>query len=427
MRRNRLHKHGRHAVAHAVDRIFVGARKLKGIGKRRQALQLPDRTVAIFGRVPQGHAAPRHRLNDRAGRFADEDFVNNSKFWAKKYNHNFEDTDGSPLLALKCAKLFGQEDRVNLRCFFIEYNRNNNNKLKENCELVSKDLIYKIYQPKRFEVAFPEVMSDLENYPTLFFLDTFAVKGVTFEHICSIGDYVSRYKGELFLLFHNISVARHAGQHKEVYENLKQQKTSESYSRNLTNLLGKNSEREWQTKWLELKNQPQEFERWALEYFKKRMRTEAGFKGVTSFEIKEQYSDSRPKYSIVVGSNHPKKAFGEYLNDFISKENKLLFFKDNNKGIEKFLEKEWNYENEKRDKEILPQAIEILRNFKSSWVTFDNAITNIILEISDLGRLKRTQYYNDILIPLYKQGMLEIRNPGSKKPYTLKSLMRILE
>ncbi|HEY9300854.1 MAG TPA: hypothetical protein VIQ31_31720, partial [Phormidium sp.] len=284
-----------------------------------------------------------------------------------------------------------------------------------------------IYQPKRFEVAFPEVMSDLQNYPTLFFLDTFAVKGVTFEHICSIGNYVSRHKGEVFLLFHNISVARHAGQYKEIYNNLQQQKTSESYTSNLTKLLGENSDTEWKTKWLELKNQPQEFERWALEYFKKRMRKEAGFNGVTSFEVKEKYSDSRPKYSIVVGSNHPKKAFGEYLNDFVCEEDRLLFFKDNNKGIEKFLEKEWNSENEKKIKEILPLAIGILRNLKPSWVSFEDAITHIILGISDLGRLKRSQYYNDILTPLYKQGMLEIKNPGSKKPYTLKSLMRILK
>ncbi len=354
-----------------------------------------------------------------------EDFVNNSNFWAKKYNHDFQNTDGSPLLALKCAKLFRQEGRVNLRCFFIEYNRNYNKQLKENCDLVSQDLIYKISQPQKFEVAFPEVMSDLHNYPTLFFLDTFAVKGFTFEHICSIGKYVSRYKGELFLLFNNISVARHAGHYKEVYDNSKEQKTSETYMSNLTKLLGINSDKEWKPMWLKLKSKPQEFERWALEYFKERMRKEAGFKGVTSFEIKETYSDSRPKYSIVVGSNHPQKAFGVFLNDFVWEEERLLFFKDNNQGITNFLEKEWNSENEKRILKIKVKAIEILSQFKSNWISFEDAITYIILGIRDLGCLKRTQYYNDILKPLYDAGKIEIKNPGVKKAFTLKSLMKL--
>jgi hypothetical protein len=57
----------------------------------------------------------------------------------------------------------------------------------------------------------------------------------------------------------------------------------------------------------------------ALEYFKNRIRKESGFRGVTSFEIKERYSDNRPQYSIVVGSNHPEKAFGEFLNEFVGK------------------------------------------------------------------------------------------------------------
>jgi hypothetical protein len=40
-----------------------------------------------------------------------EDFVNNSNFWLSKNEHELENTDGSPLIALKCAKLFRQEDR----------------------------------------------------------------------------------------------------------------------------------------------------------------------------------------------------------------------------------------------------------------------------------------------------------------------------
>ena len=124
-----------------------------------------------------------------------EDFVNDSKFWANKYNHEFENTDGSPLIALKCAKLFSQEGRVNLRCFFIEANPSFNKELKENCLAVGQDLFYKLYEAKTFDAAFPEVINDLNTYPTLFFLDTFGVKGVTFDQICSIGNYVRQNKG----------------------------------------------------------------------------------------------------------------------------------------------------------------------------------------------------------------------------------------
>ena len=119
------------------------------------------------------------------------------------------------------------------------------------------------------------------------------------------------------MLFHNIQVARNAGQYKTTYPNFKEQQTAESFIKNLTNLLGVDSDMDWKPKWLELKDQPQEFERWALEYFKERMRKEGGFKGVTSFEIKETYNDIRPQYSIVVGSNHPEKAFGYFLNNFV--------------------------------------------------------------------------------------------------------------
>jgi three-Cys-motif partner protein len=356
-----------------------------------------------------------------------EDFVNNSKFWSNKYEHEFENTDGSPLIALKCAKLFKQENRVNLRCFFVESKPDFNKKLHENCETIGEGLSYKIYKPQTFEVAFPELMKDLENYPTLFFLDTFAVKGMTFDTICDIGNYVSQYKGELFLLFHNIQVARHAGQYKTTYANSKDQQTAESYIKNLSNLLGIDSDREWKPKWLQLKDKPQEFERWALEYFKERMRKEGHFKGVTSFEIKETYNDIRPQYSIVVGSNHPKKAFGEFLNDFVWEEEKLLFFQDNHQGIQKFLDKEWEAEQKKRIARIKTQSIQILREIKPEWQSFEDVITHIILKLPDLGSLKRTQYYNDILGSLYQEGMLEIQKPGSKKPYTQNSLLKIVK
>ena len=356
-----------------------------------------------------------------------EDFVKNSKFWSSKYEHDFENTDGSPLIALKCAKLFREEKRVNLKCFFIESKRDFNKKLRNNCETVGEGLSYKIYKPQTFEVAFPELMTDLENYPTLFFLDTFAVKGMNFDNICEIGNYVSQYKGEVFLLFHNIQVARNAGQYKTTYPNFKEQQTAESFIKNLTNLLGVDSDMDWKPKWLELKDQPQEFERWALEYFKERMRKEGGFKGVTSFEIKETYNDIRPQYSIVVGSNHPEKAFGYFLNDFVFEENKLLFFQDNYEGIQKFLDKEWQAEEKKRLAIIKAQSLEILHQIKPEWQSFEDVITYIILKMDDLGCLKRTQYYKDILGSLYQEGRLEIQNPGSRDPYTLKSLLRIVE
>jgi len=356
-----------------------------------------------------------------------EDFVNNSNFWSK-YKHEFENTDGSPLIALKCAKLFRQENRVNLRCFFIESNRNFNKKLHENCKPLAEQLSYKIYKPQTFEVALPELIKDdLENYPTLFFLDIFAVKGMNFDNICDIGNYVSQYKGELFLLFHNIQVARNAGQYKTTYANSKEQQTAENITKHLTNLLGVDSDIEWKPKWLKLKDQPQEFERWALEYFKERMRKEGGFRGVTSFEIKETYNHVRPQYSIVVGSNHPEKAFGHFLNDFVWEEEKLLFFQDNHKGAKKFLEKEWEAEQKRRIAIIKTQSIQILREIKSEWKSFEDVITHIILKLNDLGCLKRTQHYNDILGSLYQEGMLEIQKPGSKKPYTLKSLLKIVE
>lgn len=355
-----------------------------------------------------------------------EDFVNNSKFWSK-YKHEFDNTDGSPLIALKCAKLFKQEKRVNLRCFFVESRRDFNKKLRANCETVAEGLSHKIYKPQTFEIAFPELMKDLENYPTLFFLDAFAVKGMSFDNICNIGNYVSQYKGELFLLFHNIQVARHAGHYKTTYADSEKQKTAESYMKNLTKLLGVNSDIEWKPKWLELKNEPQKFERWALEYLKERMRKEGGFRGVTSFEIKETYNNVRPQYSIVVGSNHPKKAFGDFLNDFVCDEYKSLFFQYNYQGNEKFLDKQWEAEQKRRIAIIKTQSIEILREIKSEWKSFKDVITHIILKLNDLGCLKRTQYYNDILGSLYQEGLLEIQNPGVRKPYTLDSLVRIVE
>ena len=206
------------------------------------------------------------------------------------------------------------------------------------------------------------------------------------------------------------------------------QRAAETYAHNLTEILGFNSERYWKQMWIELKNKPQEFERWALEYFKERMRKEGGFRGVTSFEVKERYRDNRPQYSIVVGSNHPEKAFGDFLNEFVWEEDRLLFFKDNKaKGVQKFLTKEWEFENQKRITMLKAESIKILRDIRPSWISFTEAVTHIILQPNNLGLLKRTQYYNDILGVFYKEGLLEIKDPGLRKPYTWKSFLRIVE
>ncbi|MHC5775828.1 three-Cys-motif partner protein TcmP [Nostoc sp.] len=163
-----------------------------------------------------------------------ENFVDQSKFW-QRYKTEFLDTDGSPLIALKCAKIFSFEERVTLRCFFTEEDKDLNQELKSNCSLIGEGLPYKVYDPQRFDKTLTQIMNELEKYPTLFFLDAFGVKGVTFEQIQHIANYVSQYKGELFLLFHNRAVARHAGFYKTSYKNSKDQKTAETYTQNLTN------------------------------------------------------------------------------------------------------------------------------------------------------------------------------------------------
>lgn len=363
-----------------------------------------------------------------------EDFLNNSKFWLsqfQKYKHNIEDTDGSPLIALKCAKIFSEEKRVNLRCFFVEQSKKANHQLQQNCQAFSEDLTYKIYEPQPFSDALSEILADLQqdNYPTLFFLDTFAVKGLTFEHICKIGNYISHSKGELFFLFHNRQIARNAGQSTITSSEHRIQKAATTYNQHLTALLGLDSENLWKRKWHELKNQPQEFEKWALEYFKERIRKQTQFKGVTSFEIKEMYNDSRPQYSIIVCSNHPEKAFAAFLNEFVWDEERLLFFQeDKTKQFSRPLEKAWDNENTRRIVEIESKMIELLKaiNQDNEWISLDKAVTRIILEIPELGFLKRS-HYRDILIKLWKNGILDLRKPGKKKPYTWNSEIKFLE
>jgi len=355
-----------------------------------------------------------------------EDFVGNSEFW-KRYKSDFSDTDGSPLIALKCAKIFSIEGRVNLRCFFTEENKDRNQKLKDNCSSLGQGVDYKIYKPQDFSVALPKMMDDLNDFPTLFFLDAFGVKGVNFEQIYSIADYVSRNKGELFLLFHNRAVARSAGQYKEVYKTTKEEKTATTYTQHLTNLLGSQSDLEWKPKWLECKEQEQEFERWALKYFKSRLQNESRFEGVASFEIKETYNESRPQYSIVVGSNHPQKAFGEFLNEFFCKENELLFYEVDKSGNNRnFLKQIWKREEEDRATKIKPIIIDFLKKNNQSWTSLKDVITMIILDIGNLGYLSRPKY-REIMLELYKENLIEARELGARGGLTLGSHIRIVQ
>lgn len=362
--------------------------------------------------------------------FGIEDFIEQSKFW-KRYEIELLNTDGSPLIALKCAKIFNLEGRVNLRCFFAEANKSRHQKLMQNCRAVGERLDYKIYKCQKFENVLPEIMNDLQGYPSLFFVDTFGVKGLRFEQICLISDYLSQYKGELFLLFHNIQVARHAGQYTAKSEAARMNKASQTYSQNLTELLGVNSDKDWKPKWLELKNKPQQFERWALKYFKQRIIRDSKFNGVASFEIKEKYNDTRPQYSIVACSNHPNKAFGEFLNEFFAEENRLLFYEEDKTGMfRNFLDQEWQRQNKQRKAEIKPRIIELIKKVNWRWMTLKDTITLVILQLDEigfgLGYVKRSDY-REIIVELFEEGIIETQVKDIKKVLTLKSLIRFVQ
>ena len=365
--------------------------------------------------------------------FGIEDFLGTSNFW-QKYDVDILDTDGSPLIALKLAKAFKEEGRVNLRCFFTEADKRFHQNLIKNCQLAleGSELDYKVYPRGEFGKFLPEILTDLKLYPSLFFVDTFGVKGFNFEQIRLIGDYLSKHKGELFLLFHNIQVARHAGQSTAKSQEPRSVKASQTYYKNLTEFLGPNSDRDWKSKWMELKNTPQAFERWALGYFMSRIFKETNFKGVASFEIKEEYNDPRPQYSIVACSNHPQKAFGEFLNEFFAEENRLLFYKDENKNFistSSFLEREWNKQVEERKHQIKPILIQILKDKVTGWIEVRKAITHAVLVISrnyDLGYLKRPEY-RKMIVALYKEGVIEARCLGKKNQLTLDSEIRAVQ
>ncbi|MGK7945418.1 MAG: three-Cys-motif partner protein TcmP [Microcystaceae cyanobacterium] len=353
------------------------------------------------------------------------DFIDGSEFW-QRYESSFSDTDGSPLIALKCSQIFAQENRVNLRCFFSEAKKKNHQQLQKNCQSVTGNLDYKIYDSKPFTDCLSEIVEDLQGYPTLFFLDAFAVKGLDFTEIVKICNYLTQYKGELFLLFHNRQVARCAGQSTPKSTKESAVKAAKTYTKNLTRLLGKDSEEEWKSKWLELRNSPQQFERWALNYFKYRLFNRTQIKGVASFEIKEFYDDNRPQYSIIVCSNHPQKAFGEFLNEFIADENQLLFYQEtSDKNITRFLDHEWQKETSMRKQYIKNRVLELLVNDLKQWLSVKNAITMLILRFGQLGYLKRKEY-RIIFIELYHEKKFQARNLGKKNELTLKSEIKIV-
>ncbi len=368
-----------------------------------------------------------------AGKYDDgfgiEDFVEKSNFW-KRYNIDLLDTDGSPLIALKCAQVFRAEKRVNLRCFFAEAHKKTNKELQANCLGIGNGVECKIYKPQRFDKTFPQIIEDLNEYPTIFFLDSFGVKGINFEQIGMIGRYVSRFKGELFLLFHNSSVARHAGYLTQKSDNERMKKIAGTYMQNLTKMLGPNSDEDWKPKWLELKDEPQQFERWALDYFTQRIANEGQFNGVASFDIKERYTDLRPMYSIVVGSNHPRKACGEFLNDFFADENKLLFYEvDKSKKNRNFLQQAWERQTQQRKSEIKPKIIQLLKQRNQQWKKMDDVITDLILTLGsqgyDLGYLKRSDY-RTIMIELFTEGIIQTESLGKKRFPTLESKVKIV-
>ena len=356
-----------------------------------------------------------------------EDFVKSSNFW-KRYEIDLNNTDGSPLIALKLSKCFSLEGRLNLRCFFVEKDRRTNQILQENCQAIDLDSLCKIYPPRDFEQLLDSIIQDLQEHPTIFFLDTFGVKGVSFETIGQIAKYATSNRGELFLLFHNRSVARAAGQSTPSTEDERMLKAAKTYSKGLTDLLGRNSEDIWQSKWLELKNESQEFEKWALNFFKRQISLQTSFRGVSSYAIKETYQDIRPQYHIVVCSNFPQKAFGEFLNESFCDEDKLLFYQVDPSGENKqFLDKEWKREEQRRLDEVKPCIISYLKRYDDCWIELKELTTEIILEIAkvhSLGILKRS-VYRDLLIEFYREGLLEAQELGSKGKPTWKSRVKV--
>lgn len=90
------------------------------------------------------------------------------------------------------------------------------------------------------------------------------------------------------------------------------------------------------------------------------------------------------------------------------------------------MDDEWERQNNERISKIKPQIIDILRRKNQDWMTLENAITLIILEIGNLGYLSRTKY-REIFLNLYEEGIIKARELGSKNQLTLKNNIRIVK
>lgn len=332
------------------------------------------------------------------------------------------DTDGSPLIALRWADIFKQEGRVNLRCFFTEMDTSSHSELEKNCKEINPKSEYYILPNGRFDERIDEIFQKLNDYPTIFFLDCFGVKGLTYEIIARIAKYLKVNKGELFLLFHNRSVARIAGQSTPNTIKERMIKAAASYTQNLTALLGPGSDAIWRPKWIELKDTPQEFEKWACSYLMSRLCKDKLFHGVASYDIREQYHDARPMYSILVCTNFPEKVGGELLNDFFCEEDRLLFMQSDSQNPA-FFEKQWNSSIETTKAQLRPKVIKILGDLCPRWYPLEKVITKTILCQDIFAKLKRT-HHRHLLLELYKEGLLEPKELGKNGKVTLKSLIR---
>jgi len=365
-----------------------------------------------------------------------EEFIKKSYFW-KRYEANFSDKDGSPLIALKTARILKSEKRVNLRCFFIEENRERNQRLIDNCCAVGEGLDYKIYPPSGFEEILNRLMEDIKRdsnkpCPSLFFLDTFSPNGVGFESLKRIAEYQINFGGELFILFHNGYLSRQVGNAMSKKWKEQGKTTGDTFAKKVDSFLGESSKKAWRDKWQEFTNSPpQTFAKWAIEHYKQKLRDECKFKSVVSFEIKEKFNSAAPKYHIIACSRYPEKAFGIFLNDMIYEENKSLFFQENvSKSVIKFLEKEWDKENQDQLDRITLYLDSILAEICSEWTKLDDAITKLILtldreSILSLGKLKRKQYRAEVFIPLYQQGILEAESIGKNGQPRLTDRVRL--
>lgn len=134
---------------------FFGRKRSWSASKHRLLLKY----LQSFCYVLSGGEYPSEVLNyvdGFAGKGKYEDgmgltsFTDSSSFW-KRYNTKFSDADGSPLIALKCAEIFRNENRVRLNCHFAEANRKSFIELQENCRILQSEISHKVYGPGEFE------------------------------------------------------------------------------------------------------------------------------------------------------------------------------------------------------------------------------------------------------------------------------------